>query len=152
MKNIALMLALLILVPKSVYASEPQIAIITRQGAPTPFPGVLLTNEEYARLIAEREAIVEKEKNKCMLDKALDINGLKLTTSTLSIALESQKKLSDDIISNRDKTIAEQDEKIIKLSEDKSLTDGQKLLWMGLGVVIVLGSAASLKLIEKHVE
>ncbi len=150
MKKIIIALVLLItFIPRALNATEPQVAIITRVGAPVPFTGVLLSDEAYAKLVTDAKTSAEKEKNKCALDKALELNALKLSTATLAIALQEQKRTFDDRISNRNQIILDQDKKIAKLDEKSGFSDGQKILWLGLGVATAVATAIAVVYAKK---
>jgi G3E family GTPase len=103
---------------------------------PSPADGIFLTKEEAAKILAEKqaaaeicrinsEAVVEKEKNKCVLDKGL-----------LKNELELEKKKFDEISRLRN----EQDKVLLDRIDDGG--DNAYYFFGGLAIGAVISTVA----------
>jgi hypothetical protein len=132
-------------------AATAGAAIITRQGAPAPFPGVLYRIEVDAARRAEQQAKIERMENKHQLDMSLLRLRLQYATSTTAAALDAEKKAHVASQERNDRIMGELGARLGQVEqENHELRDGAEFhrwLNIGLGVALVIAAAGCLKLV-----
>jgi hypothetical protein len=119
------------------------IAIIKRAGTPVPFPGVLYSEDAYAKMKAKQEFAKERAESQLKLELGLLESRLRLTTATTANDLIATKKSFQERLDIKDKRIKQLEDELIKVNERSTIGEWQKIIWFSIGVgSIMMGAIA----------
>ena len=127
---------------------QPGAAIIRKVGTPTPFPGILLSDEAYANMKAQHERELESAENRRQQDLKLLDAHLALRTATTANELKAVKAADETIFGIKDKQIASLEDKLEKADEKARSASNvgtlERVGWFALGVATILGGALAI--------
>lgn len=83
--------------------SVPSVAqVVVEKNQPVPFDGVLLTKDELAKILAEREALKKKLKADVEYQKEKSELQCKFQVDNLQLRIDTQKETCDALIAIKD--------------------------------------------------
>lgn len=122
------------------FATSAQVAV--KAGEPAPADGVFLTNQQAARILAEKEAQEKICKANTDYEKQKVTSVCKLEKNTLQINLDTQKQKYDEIVALKDA----ENKRLYEQIEESSADYGA--YWfaggLALGAVIAAGSSIAI--------
>ena len=144
-KIMASVLVVCLLSPVRAFADDPpaDIAIITHPGVVVPFPGVLMSNQAYAKAQADREVASQRCDDRVRLETGLLSAHKDLTTATTAADLRSLRTLCDERLKIRDDRIKQLTDQLASADERAHSSGWERVGFFVAGMAaVVLGGLA----------
>lgn len=124
------------------FAVSVNAQVALKAGDPAPVDGVFLTNQEAAKILAEKEAQEKICKANTDLEKEKVTSVCKLEKKTLQISLDTQKQKYEEIVALKDA----ENKRLYEQVEESTADYGA--YWfaggLALGAVIAAGSSIAI--------